>query len=140
MRKISLLVAGVVMAAIVSGPSAAGAQVGWAVLQWTDADGRWHSLEYDRSTVGRVGSTLAIRLRRDREEAMRQDPLLAPGAHPWTRQEIELDCVDEIWRVVHWEARDETGTLLASGGGEGWLPIRAHGFPRTLERRLCPWP
>lgn len=115
-------------------------QSGWVLLQWTGPDGEWQAIEYDRGAMRGVAGTWTLALRRDRLTAMRQDSVIVAGEHPWTRQEIELDCTDEIWRVVRWEARDETGTLLASGGSAGWLPIGASGYPRALERRLCPWP
>lgn len=115
-------------------------QSSWVLLQWTGPDGEWRSIEYDRGGMRGLAGTWTITLRRDRLTAMRQDSVIIAGEHPWTRQEIELDCTDEIRRVVRWEARDETGTLLASGGSAGWLPIRATGSPRALERRLCPWP
>lgn len=115
-------------------------QSSWVLLQWTGPDGEWRTIEYDRGAMRRVAGTWTVTLRRDRLTAMRQDSVIIAGEHPWTRQEIELDCTDEIWRVVRWEARDETGTLLAAGGGAGWLPIRSGGYPRALERRLCPWP
>lgn len=121
-------------------PAPGAAQQGWVLLQWTDDEGDWQTLEYDHGSIRRLASTLMIELRRDRLTAIRQDSVIAEGEHPWTRQAVELDCFDEIWRVTRWEARDETGVLLSSGGGEGWRPIRAGGYPRALERRLCPWP
>ena len=128
--------------AIVAGHGASPlvAQSSWIPIQWTGPDKTWFTIEYDRNAVRRLAVTLTIPLRRDRLSAMRQDSVIADGAHPWTRQEIELDCTGENWRVVRWEARDETGTLLASGGGATWSLIRAEGYPRALERRLCPWP
>lgn len=121
-------------------PAPCTAQHGWALLQWTDDEGDWQTLEYDRASIRRLASTLTVELRRDRLTAIRQDSVIVEGEHPWTRQAVELDCLDEIWRVVRWEARDETGVLLSAGGGEGWRPIRSGGYPRALERQFCPWP
>ncbi len=133
---------GVVLVAVLAlgRPGAAAAQVGWVPLQWPGPSDTWFTLEYDRATVRRAGTTWSMVLRRSPEEALRQEPPTVAGSHPWTRQEIELDCVDEVWRVVRWESRDGAGTLLASGGGATWSLIRADGYPRALERRLCPWP
>lgn len=117
-----------------------GAQASWVPVDWIDAAGRRHVIEYDRNALRGVATVLVVSVRRDREAAMRQEQTILPGDHPWTRQEMELDCAAENWRVARWEARDETGRLLASGGGEGWQPIRAQGYPRALAWRLCPWP
>lgn len=111
--------------------------VDWIPLRWQASNGP-RDVEFSQPSVKVVAGILSVLVRRDRTVLLKQDPTIAPETNPWTSMDLQVDCAQVKWRVVMAKAVDESGRLVGSQSGGGWMPVQTGTLAAAVRARLCP--
>lgn len=110
----------------------------WLPLRWQAANGP-RDVTYLQPSAKVAGGVLSVTVRRDRALLLKQDPTIAPETNPWTGMELQVQCTENRWRVVHATSTDATGKFVGSvDDGKEWLPIEPASLANAVRTRLCP--